>query len=180
MLASSVRVRPCSDRCSRPSVGRSHVSCAPSILIEIWAGRARSSRPLGPSTVTWFASIRTLTPLGTGMGNLPILDMATAFLPHVCEHFAADAGVQRLPPAHHTLAGGQDRDAQAAQHPRDLSLAGVDAQAGTADALHARDYLLAVAARLQGDLQVLTCVPLGLLHVVAGDVALVLEDARHL
>src|SRR2546428_279542 len=81
MLATSVLVSPCSERCSLPSDGRRQTMVPPSTLIVIWEGRPRSSLPLGPSTVTWFLCTSTFTPLGTGMGSLPILDISPLSLP---------------------------------------------------------------------------------------------------
>jgi hypothetical protein len=58
-------------------------------------------------------------------------------LPNVTEHFAADAGLDRLAPRHHPTRSGQDAGAQARQHIGDVVAAEVDAAAGTADALDA-------------------------------------------
>ena len=74
MFATSVRVSPCSERCSRPSVGRSHRIWPSSILMETCAGRVRSRAPFGPSTFTRLAASSTLTELGTGIGSFPIRD----------------------------------------------------------------------------------------------------------
>ena len=59
-------------------------------------------------------------------------------LPDVGQDFAAELGLAGLGAGHDALAGADDDDAEAAEHARDVGLAGVDAQAGLADALEAR------------------------------------------
>jgi hypothetical protein len=76
MFATSERVRPCSARFSRSSSGRVTISSSPSRATVIVSGASCSSVPRGPFTVTCRPSIVTSTPLGTGMGILPIRDMA--------------------------------------------------------------------------------------------------------
>ena len=77
MFAISERVSPCSARCSARSVGRVTMSSSPSWRTSI-ARFLRSDRsPRGPATRTTSGSIVTLTPVGTGMGFLPIRDMSS-------------------------------------------------------------------------------------------------------
>ena len=59
-------------------------------------------------------------------------------LPDVREDFAAELGLAGLRAGHDPLAGADDDDAEAAEDPRDVGLAGVDPQAGLADPLEAR------------------------------------------
>src|SRR5262249_15287939 len=58
--------------------------------------------------------------------------------------------------------------------------AGVNPQAGAADALHTRDYPLAVRARLEDDLQERSGMVSYGLDLVTRDIALVPENPRHL
>src|SRR5207302_6455195 len=126
MLATSVRVRPCMERCSRPSEGRSQTTVPSATRTAIWAGRERSSVPLGPVTFTWLALISTWTPAGTGIGSLPIRLISTS--PDVAQHFSAEAGPQCGAAAHHSLAGAEHHQAQPAENARNLGLARVDAK----------------------------------------------------
>src|SRR5437016_12149453 len=58
------------------------------------------------------------------------------YLPDVSQDFAAQPLAQRLSSAHDSLSRAEDGDSEAAENPRDLGLAGVDAQAGSDDPLH--------------------------------------------
>src|SRR5512135_3453088 len=78
----------------------------------------------------------TSTPAGTAMGRRPIRDIG---LPDVRQDLAAELGLAGLRAGHDPLAGADDDDAQAAQDPRDVRLPRVDAEAGLADPLEARD-----------------------------------------
>ena len=61
---------------------------------------------------------RTSTPAGTAMGSLPIRDMCSPpGLPHVGEDFPAHALLVGLTVREQTGGGGQDGDAEAAEHP---------------------------------------------------------------
>ena len=75
MLATSVRVRPCSARCSPRSVGRVTRTSSPTCSTAMSRAMRSESSPLGPLTVTRSGSIAIVTPEGTGMGCLPILDI---------------------------------------------------------------------------------------------------------
>src|SRR5204862_7736020 len=96
------------------SVGRETTSASPSCATSISRGISVESSPLGPLTRTLPGSIATVTPLGTGMGCLPMRDILSS--PDLCEDLAADplgAGVvARLDPA----GGGDDGSAHAPQH----------------------------------------------------------------
>src|SRR5512142_2603930 len=94
----------------------------------------------------------TSTPAGTAMGRRPIRDIG---LPDVGQDFAAELGLAGLRAGHDALAGADDDDAEAAEDPRDVGLAGVDPEAGLADPLearHDRDLAVDVAQRQPQDL----------------------------
>ena len=56
------------------------------------------SSPFGPLTRTVSGSIATVTPDGTAIGCLPILDIRS---PDLCEDLAADARRARVVAGHH-------------------------------------------------------------------------------
>src|SRR5215212_1114022 len=106
----------------------------------------------------------TSTPLGTGMGSLPMRDMLLLLSldlldpsgsPDEGEDFPAHALLVGLPVGEQARGRRQDRDAQAAQHPGQVGRLGVHPQAGLADAADAGDRALAVGAVLQVDRQAL-------------------------
>src|SRR5215210_3523851 len=113
--------------------------------------------PLGPLTVTSWSSMATSTPDGTSIGSLPIRDMSVSSSglssPDVGEDFPTYALLVGLAVGQQTLARGDDRDPQAAEHARQAGGLGVDPQARLADAADAGDRALPVAAVLQGDRQ---------------------------
>src|SRR3990172_3218511 len=136
MLLTSVRVSPCSCLC---------IFCS--------LGRAMTTVPFGPLTVTVEPSMVTSTPLGTGMGRRPIRDIAA--LPDVRQDFAAELGLASLRAGHDPLAGADDDDAEAPENSRDVGLAGIHAQPGLADALqpgYDRHLAVDVAQRHLDDL----------------------------
>src|SRR5262249_1695231 len=130
MLLTSVRVSPWSDLSSFVSVGRTIVRVSPSRSSAIRGGSCRVSEPLGPCTASTRPSSVTSTPDGTVMGRRPMRDIA---LPDVGEDLAAELGLLGLAAGHDPLGGADDDDAEAAEHPRDVRLARVHAQAGLAD-----------------------------------------------
>src|SRR6478735_6456470 len=132
--------------------------------------RVRPCSPFGPFTVTAEPSTFTSTPAGMSMGSRPIRDME---LPHVGEDFPTHALLLGLAVGQKTAGGGQDRDAEAAEHLGDLGRLRVDAEAGLRDALDAHDGALAVRAELEGQRERRAHASVGDLE--AGDVALVLE-----
>ena len=71
-----MRDSPCSERFSRSSSGRV-TTIAPSSLRATVIGSAtvKLKVPLGPFTETFWPSIVTSTPVGTGTGCLPMRDM---------------------------------------------------------------------------------------------------------
>src|SRR6185295_16800204 len=136
-LATSVRARPW----NLPSDGSSVAGLAcstPSFSSKLMpGGNACRILPFGPWTSTAFAASITLTvtPLGIGIGFLPIRDMCVSPSPDVAKHLAADAGLDRFAAGHHAARRGQDRGSQPRQHLGHIVPAEVDAAAGTADAL---------------------------------------------
>src|SRR6266540_5372049 len=72
-------------------------------------------------------------------------------LPDLTEDLAADVTLARLPVGHEALVGGQDRDAHASEHTRELVGARVHAQAGLRHAPDPRDRALPVRRVLQDD-----------------------------
>src|SRR5215475_6906499 len=141
----------------------------------IGADTSRLSSPLGPLTWTWRPSMETSTPLGMAIGIRPMRDMAGS-LPDVGEDFPAYALLLGLLVGHQAGRRRDDRDAEAAEHPRQVVLARVHPQTGLRHPLEASDRALPGRAELQRDHQVLA--NLGVLHLPARDVALLLENLR--
>src|ERR1700756_3464997 len=171
MFATSVRVRPCSERSSPRSVGRVTVTTPSDCSIFIRVGTCCCSAPSGPVTATRAGSIVTVTPSGIVMGALPILLIP---LPDEGHNFAADAallgGAARDEPGR----GREDRHAHPAEHARKAVLPGVDPAARLRHPLQAGDDPLAVAAELEVDDQGIEA--LALLHVVVADVSLLFPE----
>src|SRR5205823_2784918 len=181
MLATSVRVRPCSARCSPRSVGR--VTTIWSSLCSIFMSRwtLSESSPRGPLTVTRSGSTATVTPAGTGMGCLPMRDMLDTGLPDLGHHFAAHAGDPRLVSGHHTPRRRDDRRAHDALHARDVRVVDVGALPRARDALQPGDDRLARLGVLERDVQVLSgTAGRGVAHLVVLYVALLAQDPRDL
>src|SRR5690348_8454676 len=122
MLAIRVRVRPCLERLSRSSSGR-FTSMVPSSARSTVMGATTVwvRVPLGPFTVTRRSSSVTSTPDGTGMGSLPMRDILRSplgpSLPDVGEDFPTHALLVCLAVGQQALAGRDDRDTEAAEHP---------------------------------------------------------------
>src|SRR5580700_3049406 len=150
MLATRVRVSPCIDRWMRAFEGRSTVINPGSTLMSIEGTKVRCSVPRDPVTLRRLPVSRaTSTPAGTGIGSLPMRDIRNAS-PHEGDDFAAQPGALGCATGHQTARRGDDRHAEAAEHPGDLRLARVDAQAGPADPAQAGQGASARAPRLQG------------------------------
>src|SRR5947209_1674423 len=169
MFAISVRVSPCSARCSPRSVGRV-TRISPSTCSTLMSRGTRSdSSPFGPLTVTRSGSIATVTPDGTAMGCLPIRDMA---LPDPSHDLAADALAPGVVAGHHSPRGGDDGRAHPALDPRDVLAIHVGAPAWPRDPLHARDHRLAVLGVLERDRDLLARLTgARRAHLIAVDVA---------
>src|SRR5437588_3306956 len=138
MLATSERVSPCSARCSPRSVGRVTTSSSPPCATVMSVGMRSESSPLGPLTRTRAGSMDTVTPLGTGMGFLPM--RLTRGSPDLRHDLAADAGMARFVARHHAAGGGDDRRAHAALDLRDVAGVHVRAPAGPRDPAQASDH----------------------------------------
>src|SRR5664279_1659255 len=179
MLFIRVRVRPCSERDCRSSLGRL-TSTDPSAdrATVIGAATKCCSWPLGPLTVTACPSMDTSTPDGTGTGSRPIRDMSTPPLPlpDVGEDFSAYTVFGRLLVSQQAGGRGNDGHTETAQNLGQARRLGVDAQAGLGNPTDTGDGTLAVGAVLQVDGQRLT--NLGFPDPPAGDVALGLQDLR--
>src|SRR4051794_6157340 len=120
MLATSVRVRPWSERWSLLSEGRTTWIRPSSTAMSMSAGSARWSVPFGP--LIWTAPLFrvTSTPFGSGMGSLPIRDIGCLPLPNGAEHFAAEVLAARLAVRQEALGRADDRHAHAVQDTRQL------------------------------------------------------------
>src|SRR5690348_9052643 len=178
MLATKVRLRPCSARLRFSSSGRVTTS-VPSSAFEIEMGSATVwvSVPFGPLTVTRRSVMSTSTPLGIWIGSRPMRDMSETPLPDVGEDFAAHAALRALLVGEQTVRCRDDRDAEAAEDARQVGRLRVDAQPGLAHAPDTGDRALAVRAVLELDDEVLRRgVALDVLDVEAGDIALLLQD----
>src|SRR5215831_15268945 len=171
-LAASARVRPCSAACSSLSRFTSSLPCPCSI--EMPAGIGTLRVPFGP--VTWSCSpIVTFTPLGSGIGLLPILDIVRSQpfsargLPDPAENLSAEMLLMRVAPGHHAAGRGQDVDSETAQYARNIAHSHVHPAAGARDALDRRDHRRVAVTVLQVDLNGFLCALFG--HLEVGDVA---------
>src|SRR5215469_6586426 len=175
MLAIRDRDNPCSTRISPSSLGLVTVITPSFCWTSIGAETPRLSSPLGPLTWTWRPLMETSTPLGMAIGIRPIRDMAGS-LPDVGEDFPAYALLLGLLVGHQAGRRRDDRDAEATKHSGQVVLARIHPQAGLGHPLDARDGALPGRAELERDHQVPA--DLRVLHLPAGDVALLLENLR--
>src|SRR6185312_13675564 len=179
MLATRVRLRPCSSLALRSSFGRLTFSC-PSSARSIVIGSAMVcwSSPFGPLTLTVCPSIVMSTPDGTGIDLRPIRDISTSLpLPDEGEDFPANTPLAGLPVGQQPLGRRNDRHAQPTEHPREPVRLGVHPETGLGHALDAGQAPLPVLAVLQLDDQSLADgALLGLLDRPGGDVTLGLQD----
>src|SRR5690606_42134604 len=120
-------------------------SCAwpSSMTMAIPAGLAIDRVPLGPLTVTFSGWTFSSTPLARAIGFLATRDMVVSPLGHEAQDFTADALLARLRIGHDAVGRGNDGDAEATGHLRQIVLAAVLAQARTRDALELLDDRLA-------------------------------------
>src|SRR5512134_2092508 len=139
MLATRVRVSPCSALCRGSSEGRATVTWPSAWLTAISRGRVRRSSPFGPFTAMVAPSTVTATPAGMATGRLPMRDMA-ASLPDDGDELAAEVGRARLPVGHQALRRGHDRHAEAVLDPRDLAALDVVPEAGLAHPVELADH----------------------------------------
>src|SRR5207248_9957724 len=139
MLATRVRVSPCSARCSPRSVGRVTSTSSPTCSTAMSRCTRSESSPLGPFTVTRSGSIATVTPLGTAVGCLPIRDIVLKLLPDPSHDLATHALLASLVAGHDPLGGRNDRGAHAALDARDVAVVDVGALTRPRHALHPGD-----------------------------------------
>src|SRR5512142_3110737 len=142
------RARPWKARCWRSSLARWHDSSCPARANLIPGGTGVLSFPLGPCTSTAASETDTFTPAGTTMTLRPTRDIACS-LPDVAEDLATHPGPRGVAAGHDAPGGGENVDAQAAVHPRDLGLAAVDPAARPAHPLQVGDDPLPAGAVLQ-------------------------------
>src|SRR3954452_1207509 len=119
--------------------------------------------------------ISTVTASGTGTGFLPIRLISS---PDVGDDLAADALGTGFVAGHDASGGADDRGSGAALNPRHVFVVDIAAPSRTRDALDPDDHGAAVLGVLEVDLDRLA--DGGGLAVEVLDVALLLEDARHL
>src|ERR1700761_8810096 len=129
--------------------------------------------PLAPLMVTCSGDTVAVTPCGRSTGALAILDMlAVPTSGDDAQDFTALSDRARLLVGHHALGRGDDHGAHATEDLRQLILAAVDPQAGTADTFDPVDDGTSFVI-LQADGQRrLAAVGLG---AEVGDVALILQ-----
>src|SRR5262245_40153545 len=177
MFARCARVAPACMRDSSPANFTASCFSFCSTVTPRLSGSDRE--PLAPFTVTESAAMVAVTPCGRSTARFATRDIRKYLLPGSgddAQDFAALADGARLLVRHHALRRGDDHGTHAAEHLRQLVLAAIDAQAGTAHALEAVDDGLALEileahgqhglAAVVGDAEV-------------GDVALVLQHAHH-
>src|SRR4029453_16061269 len=147
MLATSLRMRPCTLRARRESSRRCTRAVLPSTAI-VTSGSSRRLRvPLGPSTRTEPWATWSFTPAGIGIGSRPMRDISSPSprrspvdSPYLADDLAAHTLPPRLAVGQDSPRRGQDADAEAAPHRRDLAVSDVDAQARAADPTDAGDH----------------------------------------
>src|SRR5215469_576672 len=138
MFAISDLERPCRALISPSSDGLVTVITPSPCRTSIGAETSMDRLPLGPFTVTPRPLIVTSTPEGTTTGIRPILDIV-CLLPDVSEDFPAYPLLLGLPVGHQAARRGNDRDAETAEHARQVVLARVDPQPRLGHPLDASD-----------------------------------------
>src|SRR5690554_14168 len=108
MLLVMARDIPCRARTLRSSLARWNRISSSSMAKLIGLGTSKLSVPLGPSTAMVCPSVLILTPLGIGMGALPMRDMLETSLPDAADELAADAGTPSCAVGHHSPGGADD------------------------------------------------------------------------
>src|ERR1700741_3724065 len=124
MFASSARVAPA--EAIRSAVGCASATPTTSVWSFCSTGMPSAigsvTAPLAPLTVTAPGASVALTPWGNLTGSFAILDMSASSGDHA-EHFAALSGAARLAVGHDAGRRRDDRDAEPAEHLRQLVLA---------------------------------------------------------
>src|SRR5580693_1858009 len=178
MLARCARTRPCLERFWRESSARETWTLSASALIVIPSGSDFDSSPFGPLTLNRPGFCDRVTPLGSGSIFRPMRDIS----PNLAEELAAQAFFAGGAVGHESLGRRQDRDAQARADLGDRAVANVHplARPRTAaepgDGVGARVGPAQLHHDLDGGAAFVACVA----HVVARDVALVLEQHAEL
>src|SRR5262245_35664507 len=167
MFRTSARVSPWSARFSRSSPTRLKTMRRAdwSTSTVIWRGTLCESLPFAPSTRISESTTLTFTVAGNSIGFFPIRDIARApesqsgpaeaatgsrrCSIHAAEILAADLALAAFAIGHDPLRRREDPDTQSIQHLLDVGDPFVDAAARLADALDARDQVLAVRPVLE-------------------------------
>src|SRR5215471_4252626 len=173
MFATRVRDSPCRARTLPSSLGLVTVRTPSLWVTSMGSAISSESCPLGPRTLTSRPLIVTSTPAGMGIGSRPIRDI-WASSPDEGEDFPAHAAPDRLPVRHQPTRGGDDGDAQSAEHPRQTVLFRVHPESRLGHALEPSDRALTGRAVFQRNYQVLT--DLSISDGPLADVTLLLED----
>src|SRR5438034_4577780 len=137
MLATSVRVSPCSALCRFSSDGRRTTTAFSSSARVSSGGNVREISPFGPFTVTVRPATCAVTPWGSGTGFLPMRDMP---LPDHREQLAAHAGGTGFAVRHQALGRREDGHPEPVLHARDLARFDVAPQPRGGDALQLADH----------------------------------------
>src|ERR1035441_2776077 len=172
-LAARARVSPCSAACWSEARLTSSLPVDCSKVMP--SGIGTRSLPLGPVTSNCAPTL-ILTPLGSGIGFLPILDIAQTSLPDTAEDFPADVFLVRVAPGHDAARSGQDVDSHASEHARDIGLADVHAAPRPRHALDLGAHRRVAGTVLKVNLDGLLRALFG--HFEVGNIAFFLENAR--
>src|SRR5580692_758225 len=132
--------------------------------------------PLGPSTWTVVSLMSTLTLSGMGTGCLPMRLIVGGSLPNVADELPAGLVAAAVGVLHQAPGGRDDADTEAVEDARDVGVAEIEAAARGRRAYEAADGGGAVDVLHLHDEGLVALLVDAL--VVAGDVALGLEDRR--
>src|SRR4029453_121125 len=184
MLATSLRMRPCTLRARRESSRRCTRAVLTSSAIVTSGSNRRMRWALGPSIRTEPVATWSFTPSGIGIGSRPMRDISSPSprrspvdSPYLADDLAAHTLPPRLAAGQDPPPRGQDADAEAAPHRRDLAVSDVDAQARAADPTDAGDHRAPSLVVAQPDAQDGEALLLDERGV--GQVALLDQHARH-
>src|SRR5688572_22361482 len=139
----------------------------------------RDSSPFGPFTVMALPLTVTVTPLGTGIGFLPIRDMDRRSLPDEGEELATGVGASRLRIRHEAARGAHNGHPQTVAHAGNLPDADVLAKPGARDPLELANDGLAALGILENHAQHRPAI-LRIENPVVGDEVVLLQNARDL
>src|ERR1035438_5996437 len=139
------------------------------------SGIGTRSLPLGPVTSNCSPTL-ILTPLGSGIGFLPILDIAQTSLPDTAEDLSAEVFLVRVAAGHDPTRSGQDVDSHTAQHAGNIGLADIDTAPGPRHALDRGDDRRVAGTVFEINLDGSLRAFFG--HLEVGDIAFFFENAR--